>query len=62
MKRGRSEILVSPVVKKRRVRSHQDEGEGEGSQGGMAETYPHDLFDGYSFLLTKRTKEDKHLG
>ena len=56
-------MLVSPAVKKRRVRSSQDEGE-EG-QGDVGESLPPNqlnLFSGFSFLLTQRSKDDKHYG
>jgi hypothetical protein len=61
VKRGRSEVLVSPAVKKRRMRPSQDEG--EESLSDVTESLPpnqRNLFEGFSFLLTHRPKEDKH--
>ena len=63
VKRGRSEVLVSPAVKKRRMRPSQDEG--EESLSDVTESLPpnqRNLFEGFSFLLTHRPKEDKHYG
>ena len=70
VKRVPSEVLVSPVVKKRRVHSSPASEEREEEQEQEQEREDDEkvlhnqlnLFDGFSFLLTQRTKEDRHLG
>ena len=68
VKRVPSEVLVSPVVKKRRVHSslaseeREEEEEQEREDDDKVLQNQLNLFDGFSFLLTQRTKEDRHLG
>ena len=68
VKRGPSELSVSPAVKRQRGCSLYEEVNGvreEEEELGEEDT-PTDnqknLFNGFSFLLTLRTKEDRHLG
>ena len=64
LKRGQSEVLHSPSVKKRRINTHYDSrtGEKEEEERDSLPSNQQNLFNGLSFLLTHRTKEDKHLG
>ena len=68
VKRGLSEVSVSPAVKRQRGCSLYEEVNGvreEEEVLGEEDTPPDNqknLFCGFSFLLTLRTKEDRHLG
>ena len=65
MKRVPSEVVVSPAPKRRCVQpgggeeEEEEEGWEEVSQPSNSQRY---LFEGLSFLLTMRRKEDRHLG
>ena len=57
VKREQLDRTESPASKKRRIHTQ--------SVGKEEEEVPpnqRNLFDGYTFLLTQRTKEDRHLG
>lgn len=62
-----SEVSVTPAVKRQRGCSLYEEvngereGEEELSEGDTLPANQQNLFDGLSFLLTLRTKEDRHL-
>ena len=60
LKRLGSEVLVSPAPKRRCVLSEERE-EGEGEEDTPSDSQL-GLFEGLSFLLTMRSKEDKHFG
>ena len=55
-----SEVLASPALKRRRVQF--GEGESEREREDTPSDSQLDLFDGLSFLLTMKNKEDKYLG
>ena len=64
MKRVHSEVLTSPASKRRCVEPTEgDEREGEGEEGedSQPSNSQRSLFEGLSFLLTMRRKEDRHL-